>query len=97
MSASVTMNILSGRAQERLSQLQRALTEEMRALNTQQSLLYGALQACDLGTQRSHLQDYLDRINSALSALVRLRVFVARHNNDKPFTEVDRNLIDAIG
>jgi len=96
MSASITMNLLSGRAQDRLSQLQRALTEELRALNTQQSLLYGALQACDLGTQRAHLQDYLDHINAALSALVRLRVFVARHNNDLPNSGTAASVLEEV-
>jgi hypothetical protein len=79
MSASGTVGVLSGRAQDRLLQLQRALADELRSLHSQQSLLFGALQACDLSTQSSHLQDYLERINAVLNAVVRLRAFIGRH------------------
>jgi hypothetical protein len=75
------MSLLSGRAQDRLSQLQRTLADELRSLNAQQSLLYGALQACDIGTQSSQLQDYLEHVSAVLAAVVRLRAFVARHCN----------------
>jgi hypothetical protein len=81
MSAQVSTNLLSGRAQDRLFQLQRALTVELRKLSTHQSLLYGALQACDIGTQSSLLQEYLERVDAVLSTVVRLRAFVARHSD----------------
>jgi hypothetical protein len=79
MTSANTSNLLSGRAQDRLSQLQRALTIELRTLNSQQSLLLGALQACDIGTQSSLLQDYLERINAVAVTVERLRAFVSHH------------------
>jgi hypothetical protein len=79
MSVANPNSLLSGRAQDRLSQLQRALTVELRALNSQQSLLLGALQACDLGTQSALLQEYLQRVEAVSDAVGRLRVFVGRH------------------
>lgn len=96
MNASGAINVLSGRAQDRLFQLQRALAEELRNLNAQQSLLYGALQACDLGTRSSQLQDYLERVNAVLSAIVRLRAFVARHSNAVPPNEPGQNFLRQI-
>jgi hypothetical protein len=52
---------------------------ELRALNSQQSLLLGALQACDLGTQSALLQEYLARVDAVTEAVARLRMFVGRH------------------
>jgi hypothetical protein len=80
MGAQSPTNLLSGRAQDRLYQLQRTLSAELRKLSTHQSLLYGALQACDIGTQASLLQEYLERVDAVLSVVVRLRAFVARHS-----------------
>lgn len=94
MRAGVTNSLLSGRAQDRLYQLQRALAVELRALNAQQSLLQGALQACDVGTQSSFLQDYLERVNAVLDSVVRLRAFVAKHSEHGE-QEHDRRNVEA--
>lgn len=80
MRAGLTNSLLSGRAQDRLNQLQRALTLEIRALNAQQSLLQGALQACDLATQTTVFHEYLERVTVVLDCVVRLRTFVAKHS-----------------
>ena len=71
--------LLSGRAQDRLNQLHRSLSAELRRLNSQQSLLVGALQACDLGTQSSHMQEYFERVTALLEVVTRLQAFIARH------------------
>lgn len=70
--------LLSGRAQDRLSQLHRVLAVELRTLTTQHSLLLGALQACDAATQNVHLQEYLMRLDGVLAAVNSLRAFVVR-------------------
>jgi hypothetical protein len=88
--------VLSGRAQDRLLQLQRALADELRSLNAQQSLLFGALQACDLSTQSSHLQDYLERVDAVLSAATRLRIFIARHTSAIPISTPDENFVGEV-
>ena len=71
--------LLSNRAQTRLAQLQRELSEELRTLATQQSLFYGAMQACDFATQRSVLGEYIDRLDTVIAAAGRLRIFISRH------------------
>jgi len=96
MSAVNTNSLLSGRAQDRLSQLQRALTMELRSLNSHQSLLLGALQACDIGTQSSLLREYLERVDAVLSAVSRLRAFVARHSDAVFVSGTDINFIEQI-
>jgi hypothetical protein len=73
--------LLSGRAQKSLQQLQRNLAVELRTLNAQESLFYGALQACDFGTQITHLQEYLNQVDAVLAAVARLRAFVERHHD----------------
>ena len=93
MSVSNPNSLLSGRAQDRLLQLQRALTMDLRALNTQQSLLLGALQACDIGTQSSLLQDYLERVDAVVVTVERLRVFVAHHVNTIAATQRDTDTV----
>jgi len=72
--------LLSGRAQKSLQQLQRTLAVELRTLNAQESLLFGALQACDIGTQITHLQDYLNQVDAVLAAVARLRAFLERQH-----------------
>jgi hypothetical protein len=94
MNGSAATSLLSGRAKDRLSQLQRALTNELRALNTQQSLVHGALQACDVNTQSAHLRDYLERINALLSATIRLRIFVARHCDADPVSGPNHEFVE---
>jgi hypothetical protein len=94
MNAPTPTNLLSGRAQDRLVQLQRALTAELRKLNAHQSLLYGALQACDIGTQASLLQEYLERVDAVLSVVVRLRAFVARHSEPVAISATDANFLE---
>ena len=79
MSATPSTSLLSGRAQDRLSQLHRVLTNELRSLTTQHSLLFGALQACDTETQGSVLREYFDRIATLKVAAERLHAFVSRH------------------
>jgi hypothetical protein len=102
MSARISVNLLSGRAQNRLFQLQRALTIELRKLNAHQSLLHGGLQACDIGTQASLMQEYLERVDAVLSVVMRLRSFVGRHSNpdfvpgsDDNFTETMNEVNDS--
>jgi hypothetical protein len=89
MSARISVNLLSARAQNRLFQLQRALTLDLRKLSAHQSLLHGGLQACDIGTQASLLQEYLERVDAVLAAVVRLRAFAARHADISYAAEVD--------
>jgi hypothetical protein len=86
-----SISLLSGRAQDRLLQLQRALNAELRSLNSQQSLLLGALQACDLGTQSSLLQEYLQRVEAVLDIVARLQAFVLRHATNRSNSAADEN------
>jgi hypothetical protein len=89
MSARISVNLLSGRAQNRLFQLQRALAIELRKLSAHQSLLHGGLQACDIGTQAALLQEYLERVDAVLAAVMRLRAFAARHTDGSFVAEVE--------
>jgi hypothetical protein len=95
MSATNPTSLLSGRAKDRLFQLQRLMSNEYRALSAQQSLLHGALQACDLNTQSAHLQEYLERVNTLLSVMVRLRLFASRHCDTALVTDADNALDSA--
>jgi hypothetical protein len=86
--------LLSGRAQKSLQQLQRNLAVELRSLSAQESLLFGALQACDIGTQAAHLHEYLERVDGVMAAVARLRAFVARHSDAAFAGETDANLVE---
>jgi hypothetical protein len=91
MSATRPAKVLSGRAQERLAQIHRELSLELRQMSATENLLVGALQACDFGTQYVILRDYLARINSVLSIVTRLQAFIAKHvhedNDAEGFTD----------
>ena len=83
-------SLLSGRAQERLIQLHRTLSSEVRSLATQQSLLLGALQACDRATQESIMRDYAIRVDAVLTAISAVRAFLTHHAKASLGAAVDK-------
>lgn len=71
--------LLSRSAQERLIELQRSLLANVRAVETSQSRLMGALDACDLATQHAMGDEYRELLQSTRQLLERMLAFLDRH------------------
>lgn len=69
-------SLLSGRSQQRLMELHRAVTLAVQTLSQHHSLLVGALRGCDATTQQSMLEEHRMRLAAALEALARLGNFI---------------------
>lgn len=69
-------SLLSGRSQQRLIELHRAVAIAMQALSQHHSLLVGALLGCDAVTQQSMLEEHRARVAAAAEAVARLGTFI---------------------
>lgn len=68
--------MLSGRSQQRLMELHRAIGNSLQALNQHHSLLVGALRGCDMSTQQAMLEEHRRLVAIALETLARLGTFI---------------------
>lgn len=73
--ALVNRYLNSGRSQQRLMELHRAISSSVQALNQHHTVLVGAILGCDAGTQQRVLDEHRSLIQAAGETIARLGMF----------------------